>query len=150
MVQGVGKAHCDCGARHWLKAVAPPSQAGRMARSGRPDGTSALAGIHASALLEAALEMKSTAILQRLAFLSELVGRLPPTEMQTRLREAIPKGYRSYFGPAGRRKGDIGYLPEWRLFVNAKRCDLLAEVLSSGDAGSGASIACLGKSQEET
>jgi predicted transcriptional regulator of viral defense system len=105
----------------------------------RPDlagGPSELARIVHSALLKtdaqevlaAALAMKSKALLQRLGYLSDLVGRPLPEDVREKLRGAIPRSYRSHFGRPERREGDIGYVPEWGLFVNAKQEDLLAEV----------------------
>jgi CelD/BcsL family acetyltransferase involved in cellulose biosynthesis len=51
-----------------------------------------------------------------------------PDDVGHSLREAIPKSYRSQFGRAERRKGDVGYVSAWGLLVNARREDLLAEV----------------------
>ena len=72
--------------------------------------------------------MKSTSLLQRLCFLTDLVGRKLPEELRQRLRSAIPKSTRSTFGARARRDGDIGYVAEWGLFVHARKSDLLAEV----------------------
>ena len=89
---------------------------------------SALAKISPEDALAAALEMKSKAVLQRLGFLSDLVGRPLPDDVRQKLRDAVPKKYRSHFGRAVRRDGDIGYVAEWGLHVNARREDLLSEV----------------------
>jgi predicted transcriptional regulator of viral defense system len=89
---------------------------------------SALAGIDMSELLAEAKTMKSKALLQRLGFLSDLVGRPLPDEARQSLRDAIPKSYRSHFGRAETRDGDIGYVASWGLVVNARESDLLAEV----------------------
>lgn len=79
-------------------------------------------------LLAAATAMKSKAALQRLGFLGDLVDRPLPDDVRQCLKEAIPKTYRSKFGRAERREGDIGYVAAWGLLVNARREDLLAEV----------------------
>lgn len=105
----------------------------------RPDlagGPAELARITHSALPEAlprdvlatATAMKSRAVLQRLGFLSDLVGRPLPEQVRSRIRDLIPGSYRSYFGRAGQREGDIGYVAAWGLFVHARKEDLLAEV----------------------
>jgi predicted transcriptional regulator of viral defense system len=89
---------------------------------------SALGKLNAHEVFAAVTAMKSKALLQRLGFLSDLVGRPLPDDVGHSLREAIPKSYRSQFGRAGRRKGDVGYVSAWGLLVNAHREDLLAEV----------------------
>ncbi len=88
----------------------------------------ALGEIDPQALLDAVLVMKSRAAMQRLGFLSDLVGRPLPVEFRTALRAAIPKSYRAYFGRKERRDGDIGYVTAWGLYVHARLTDLLAEV----------------------
>lgn len=88
----------------------------------------ALADINAQALLQAVLAMNSQAAIQRLGFLSDLVGRPLPIEVRSALRAAIPCTYRSHFGRKDRRDGDIGYVADWGLFVHARLTDLLAEV----------------------
>ena len=72
--------------------------------------------------------MKSKAVLQRLGFLSDFVGRPLPEEMRLTFRNAVPKSNRSTFGRAERRRGDISYVAAWGLYVNAKTEDLLSEV----------------------
>ncbi len=89
---------------------------------------SALGKLNAHEVFAAVTTMKSKALLQRLGFLSDLVGRPLPDDVGHRLREAIPKSYRSQFGRTERRKGDVGYVGAWGLLVNARREDLLAEV----------------------
>ena len=79
-------------------------------------------------LVTAALAMKSTALLQRLGFLTDLAGRKLPGELRVQVRNAIPKTIRSIFGRRERKDADIGYVAEWGLFVYAGRNDLLAEV----------------------
>jgi hypothetical protein len=79
-------------------------------------------------LREAVTAMKSKAVLQRLGFLSDLVGRPLPEELRNTFRSAIPKSYRSSFGRAEKREGDIGYVAAWGLYVNARKEDLLTEV----------------------
>jgi predicted transcriptional regulator of viral defense system len=89
---------------------------------------SALGEVNPLDLLAAATAMKSRALLQRLGFLADLVGRPLPGNVRQTLRDSIPKSYRSYFGRAERREGDIGYVAAWGIFANARREDLLAEV----------------------
>jgi predicted transcriptional regulator of viral defense system len=91
----------------------------------------ALAKVGPQELLEAAMTMKSKALLQRLGFLSDLVGRPLPEDALRALRSAIPKGYHNHFGRDERRDGDIGFVAAWGLYVNARRKDLLAEVLGA-------------------
>ncbi len=79
-------------------------------------------------LTDAALRMKSTAPVQRLGFLTDLVGQKLPDEFRTRLRAAIPKSTRSVFGRPERRQDDIGYVSDWGAFVNATTTDLLTDV----------------------
>lgn len=89
---------------------------------------SAMSEIDHDKLVSAALAMKSIAMLQRLGFLTELVGKPLPEELRQKLRSAIPKSTRSNFGRKKRKDGDIGYVAAWGLFVHARRSDLLAEV----------------------
>ena len=79
-------------------------------------------------VLEAALQMKSTALLQRLGYLIDLVGWTWPEGLRERLRSAIPKTARTVFGRAKRRDGDAGYVAAWGLIVHARVSDLLADV----------------------
>lgn len=89
---------------------------------------SAMGEIDHDKLVTAALAMKSVALLQRLGFLSELVGKLLPEELRLKVRTAIPKSRRSIFGRQKRKEGDIGYVAAWGVFVHARRSDLLSEV----------------------
>lgn len=98
-----------------------PSELARIAHR-------ALAEISRDDLLAAATAMKSKAVLQRLGFLADLIGRPLPDDTRQALRDAIPRTYRSHFGRAERREGDLGYVAAWGLFVNARREDLLSEV----------------------
>jgi predicted transcriptional regulator of viral defense system len=79
-------------------------------------------------LADAAIQMKSTALLQRLGFLADLVGWKLPEDVRGQLRSTIAKSARSAFGRSERREHDIGYVGDWGLFVNATRSDLLADV----------------------
>jgi hypothetical protein len=72
--------------------------------------------------------MKSTALLQRLGYLVDLVGWAWPESLRTRLRSAIPKTTRTVFGRAERDDGDVGYVAAWGLLVHARVSDLLADV----------------------
>lgn len=78
--------------------------------------------------VETALRMKSTALLQRLGFLSDLIGWRLPDAQRARIRSAISPSARTTFGRAQRREGDIGYVAPWGLLVHAARSDLLADV----------------------
>jgi len=88
----------------------------------------ALAETEPRKVLAAALPMKSKALLQRLGFLADLVGRPLPDPVRDQLRQRIPRSHRSSFGRAESRDGDIGYVAAWGLYVHARREDLLAEV----------------------
>ena len=87
-----------------------------------------MAEIDQSKLVDAAMRMKSTSLLQRLGFLTELVERPLKEELRARVRDAIPKSARSTFGRRERKEGDVGYVAAWGLFVHARRSDLLSEV----------------------
>jgi hypothetical protein len=88
----------------------------------------ALGEIDSDKLVASALAMKSTALLQRLGFLSDLVGRPLPTALRLKVRDAISPSRRSFFGREERKEGDIGYVAAWGVFVHARRDDLLSEV----------------------
>lgn len=88
----------------------------------------ALRDIDTAKLVEMALKMHSTAALQRLGFLAELVGRPLPDDLRSTLKSAIPNAYRSHFGREKSRDGDIGYVSAWNLKVHASKSDLLSEV----------------------
>lgn len=105
----------------------------------RPDlsgGTSELArivhaamkSVDADGLVESAFKMGSTALLQRLGFLTDLVGCPLPEILRARVRAAIPRSFRSRFGRAESRNGDMGYDHAWGLFVNVAQEHLMAEV----------------------
>jgi predicted transcriptional regulator of viral defense system len=89
---------------------------------------SVLAEVPPDDVLSAAMTMKSKAVLQRLGFLSDLVGRPLPEPVRTTLHSLIPRSYRSHFGWPEQREGDIGYVAAWGLFVYAHKDELLAEV----------------------
>jgi len=80
------------------------------------------------ALADAAVQMGSTALLQRLGFLADLAGWKLPDDVRGQLRSSIGKSARSIFGHDERREEDIGYVADWGLFVNATRADLLGDV----------------------
>ena len=88
----------------------------------------AMAQVDPEKLVLAAMQMKSTSLLQRLGFLTDLVDRPLSKELKTRLREAIPRSARSTFGRRDRKDGDVGYVADWGVFVRARRSDLLSEV----------------------
>ena len=79
-------------------------------------------------LSKMAFRMESTALLQRLGFLSELVGWNLPDALRKRLRAAIPPSTRTVLGRAERQTDDIGYVAAWGLLVHARTSDLLADV----------------------
>src|SRR5208282_334664 len=58
---------------------------------------SAMGEIDHDKLVTAALAMKSTALLQRLGFLTDLAGKKLPEELRIQVRNAIPKTTRSIF-----------------------------------------------------
>jgi predicted transcriptional regulator of viral defense system len=89
---------------------------------------SASGAVDVQEIASAALRMKSTALLQRLGFLTGLVGWRWPEKLRGEIRSAIPKSGRSVFGRPDRQQNDIGYVADWGLFVNATRRDLLTEV----------------------
>jgi len=105
----------------------------------RPDlaggGAEVARVVHAAAVdanpadvLAAALRMESTALLQRLGFLADLVRWPWPDPLRARLRAAIAPSTRSVFGRAERKPGDLGYVSAWGLLVHATASDLLADV----------------------
>ncbi|MFY9923866.1 MAG: type IV toxin-antitoxin system AbiEi family antitoxin [Opitutaceae bacterium] len=79
-------------------------------------------------ILDDALKMKSTALLQRLGYLTDIVGWNWPEPQRFRLFTAIPKSARTVFGRATREEGDVGYVRSWGLIVHARLSDLLADV----------------------
>lgn len=89
---------------------------------------SAMGSVKPEALADAAFAMDSTALLQRLGYLTDAVGRPLPDDIRNRIRAAIPKSTRAHFGRKERKEGDIGYIAAWGVFVNVKQEDLLAEV----------------------
>ena len=79
-------------------------------------------------VIDTALRMKSTALLQRLGFLADLVGWKWPDALRARLRAAIAPSTRSVLGRVTRADGDIGYVAAWGLLVHATTADLMADV----------------------
>lgn len=75
-----------------------------------------------------ALSMKSTALLQRLGFLADLVGWTFPAAVRARLRNTIVPSTRAVFGREKRQVGDIGYVAAWGLLVHARESELLTDV----------------------
>jgi predicted transcriptional regulator of viral defense system len=90
----------------------------------------ALSDVDPNDVLLAVMELGSKVVMQRLGFLADLVGRPLPPHVCEALRSVIPSTYCSFFGRAERKKGDIGYVSKWGLFVNARETDFLAEVMS--------------------
>ena len=95
----------------------------------------AMAEVDADKLLAAALQMNSKSLLQRLGFLSDIVGRPLEKELREQVRAAIPKKARSVFGARARREGDMGYVADWGILVHAHKDDLLSEVPRIRKAG---------------
>lgn len=83
---------------------------------------------NADEVIDAALRMESTALLQRLGFLLDLVGWKASDEAYARLKSAILPSARSVFGRAKKKRGDIGYVAAWGLFVHASESALLTDV----------------------
>lgn len=79
-------------------------------------------------VIDTALRMKSTALLQRLGFLADRVGWRWPETQRERLRAAIRSSTRTVFGRRERQTDDIGYAAPWGLLVHARESDLLADV----------------------
>lgn len=88
-------------------------------------------------LADVAFQLGSSSLLQRLGFLTDVVGAPLQSDVRQALRYRIPKSQRSTFGRRDRVPGDIGYVPEWGLFVHVAPKDLLAEV-PQGQAMEGA------------
>src|SRR3546814_164929 len=88
----------------------------------------AISTIDPEKLAAAAVQMKSISLLQRLGFITDLVGKPLPEEIRKRIRSRIPRSARSQLGRAERRPGDIGYVSDWGIFVNAQKESLLAGV----------------------
>lgn len=103
-----------------------PSELTRIAES-------ALSQIAFEEVLETATTFKSKAVMQRLGFIVDLVAKPLPKPLRQSLRDSIPPSYRSHFGRRERRDGDIGYVAAWGLHANARRADLLTDVLRSSE-----------------
>jgi predicted transcriptional regulator of viral defense system len=82
----------------------------------------------ADELVDVALRMKSTSLIQRLGFVMDLVGWTLSASARAKLKSAIAPSARSVFGQKAPRRGDIGYVADWGLFVHASRSTLLADV----------------------
>jgi len=87
--------------------------------------------VSAEELADTALQMKSTATLQRLGFLADLVGWKWQPAIRQRIRDAIPPTTRSTFGRSNRKPDDIGYVSAWGVIVHASASDLLTDVPST-------------------
>jgi predicted transcriptional regulator of viral defense system len=88
----------------------------------------AAADVDTADLAETALKMHSTSLLQRVGFLTDLVGWSLPEEVRKKVRAAIPASARSFFGRRESKEGDIGYVAEWGLLVHLNRRELLSDV----------------------
>jgi len=96
----------------------------------------ASSGVDPAEILNAALRMKSVALLQRLGYLTDLVGWKWPEPQRERLHAAISKSARTVFGRAQRAEGDVGYVAPWGLIVHARASELLADVPQIKPTGS--------------
>jgi predicted transcriptional regulator of viral defense system len=88
----------------------------------------ALAKVSAEEAVDTAIKFGSKSLMQRLGALCDLIARPLPAPARERLRASIPKSARSRFGRGQALAGDIGYLRDWGLYVDAQPSDLLAEV----------------------
>lgn len=98
-----------------------PAELARIVFGGAPQ-------VDPAALVADALRMQSTALLQRLGFLTDLVGRPLDAAARAALRAAVPPAARSSFGRPERRPDDVGFVGDWGLRVHARRRDLLADI----------------------
>ena len=125
MISSPAKTVVDCVDR--VDLAGGPAEAARIVHG-------AESTVRAKEILEAALQMKSAAMLQRLGFLLDLVGWVWADPLRRRLRYAIPRTTRNVFGRTERREGDVGYVPQWGLIVHARAADLLADVPRAKEA----------------
>lgn len=114
-------------AKTLMDCVDRPDLAGGAAETARIVHA-ASSSVDLQEMADAALEMKSTATLQRLGFLADLVGWEWPQEIERQIRGAIPHARRTTLGRPEFREGDLGYVNRWGIFVHASTTDLLADV----------------------
>ncbi len=88
-------------------------------------------------MVDYALRFGSVAAAQRLGCLCDLAGVPFEGDARKRLRSFIPRSARTVIGRHERRGGDLGYIPEWGVFVHATESNLLAEVPRRGTTGLG-------------
>ncbi|HEX8625818.1 MAG TPA: type IV toxin-antitoxin system AbiEi family antitoxin [Allosphingosinicella sp.] len=79
-------------------------------------------------VITGALAMKSAALLQRLGYLMDLLDWPISAAQRDRLRRNIGPSARTTLGRQKRRAGDIGYVPNWGLFVHMSKSELLADI----------------------
>jgi predicted transcriptional regulator of viral defense system len=84
--------------------------------------------VDAADVITAALAMKSSALLQRLGYLMDLVDWPATAEQRDRLRRNIRPSARATLGRKERNAGDIGYVPDWGLFVHMSQSELTADI----------------------
>ena len=84
--------------------------------------------VDAADVIAAALAMKSSALLQRLGYLLDLVGWPITAEQRGQLRRHIRPTARTTLGRKDRNDGDVGYVSDWGLFVHVLQSELLADV----------------------
>lgn len=88
----------------------------------------ASSNLNADEVVHTAMQMKSSALLQRLGFLMDLVGWSPSKDACAKMRAAIGPTARSYLGRVKPKRGDLGYVAKWGLFVHTSGSALLADV----------------------
>lgn len=84
--------------------------------------------VDAADVIAAAMAMKSSALLQRLGYLMDLVGWPITAEQRDQLRRHIRSTARTTLGRKDRGDGDVGYVSDWGLFVHVPQSELLADV----------------------
>ncbi|MCX6972396.1 MAG: transcriptional regulator [Verrucomicrobia bacterium] len=121
------KATISTPSKTLLDCVDRPELAGGPAEVARiTHGASSV--VSPEELADTAFQMKSTAALQRLGFLADLVGWKWQPGIRQRVRDAIPPSTRSTFGRSTRKPDDIGYVNAWGVIVHASESDLLVDV----------------------
>lgn len=89
-------------------------------------------------VIEDSIRNGSVATIQRLGFLLDVTRPdLFHAEKRRLLLDKIPSSVRSVFGRKEREEGDVGYVPEWRLQVNVREAELMAELGAWARPGAG-------------
>jgi predicted transcriptional regulator of viral defense system len=84
--------------------------------------------VNSANVVEAAVQMRSVSLLQRLGFLADLVGWKITSDSLDELHRRIPSSARSVVGDQRKLDSHIGYVSDWGLFVNISKQRLLADV----------------------